>query len=575
MATLPVTLPVCREFSSRERLEAHIELMRKFKCILNDVEYPSRHADRFPPPPPGVSGPEEEARWRVQCLLMSAEVRYSMYLQSLERWIASHGLQSPKDEWPLPPWCDSLDFSDVAIIFYAHLLSPFNFQQEIVSNFPNLWKAEIEFPLARMRSTNTDEASKRAWMKEYPDILYQVVEFTPTGDHAYITTEDAMGIHGYKCGRTQCATKATEGAHVIRMTEWPKYRVGRAMIICPCCHIEMFIGRTVEAPGVLKFSRAAFGFPIFDLWDSPQRQFGNQAFVDRILALTQAEAPLPDHVSRYLKFLQLMKENKCTLVPTLDIDLLWHTHQLSPVAYEKYCKKYLGRRINHVDTIRAMMRSMGQDDTARLWATRYGESYFDPENTAKSTEIKRGKATWKEAKQSVKLALRLRKLRYYRQPHCQLLRGREDTRQSLMEERTYKWHEAETLEGEGRGLLGEQERLNKKWEEAEKRRRLLEERLAAQVASATEAIWQGNADGTDKHNDQHQQQYQEDRYNGSWYSIVPSEVQSYEEEEEEVVVEEEVDVVQEQHMTQQEDAAAAAAAAAEDVEEGVEVVVKA
>lgn len=433
-----------------------------------------------------------------------------------------------------------------------------------------------------MRSTDTDEASKSAWMKVYPDTSYQIVEFTSAGDHAYINTNDAMDIRGYKCGGTHCATKATKGAHVIRMTEWPKYRVGRATIICPCCQCEIFIGRTVDALGVLEFSRAAFGFSIFDLWDRPLRQFCDQGFVHRILALTQAQGVLSGHVSRYLKFLQLMKESESTLIPTLDIDLLWHTHQLSPVAYKKYCKKYLGRQINHIDTIRAKTRSTRQDDTARLWATRYSEPYLDPEYTANTTAIKRRNSIWEEnqngieakvaayghshqdlkkeldeannrlatnrtgtsfrrkaasvldvamlgvdtAKVSVKPALRLLKLRYYRQSQRQQPRKLE-AQGHLLEECTYKRHEVETLEGGSRTLLQEQDRLSNKWEEAEKKRRLLEQRLTVEVTLATEAILQFNVDETDRHDDNHQQQFQEDWYNGSWYSIVPSEVQSH------------------------------------------------
>jgi hypothetical protein len=85
--------------------------MQKFKCILEDAEHPSSGKHRFPPVPPRVIlSQEEEAKWRLQCLLMSAEVRYSMYLQILENWISLHGLQSPKDQWPLPPWCDNACF---------------------------------------------------------------------------------------------------------------------------------------------------------------------------------------------------------------------------------------------------------------------------------------------------------------------------------------------------------------------------------------------------------------------------------------------------------------------------------
>ncbi|KAJ6048035.1 hypothetical protein N7460_004182 [Penicillium canescens] len=535
MATLPVTLPVNPEFGSRERIGDHLAIMRKFKRILEDAERPGRHAHRFPPPPPGVSGQEQEGKWRVQCLLMSAEVRYSR---------------------------------DVAIIFYAHLLSPFKFQSDIVSSFWMLWwKAEIEFPLARMCAINTDNASKLAWMYQYPNIPYQTVEFTPTGDHAYITAENVMDIHGYRCGSKHCKKKA----YVIPMTEWSKYRVGRAKLTCPGCKTT-FTNRETKPETLHEFSRAMFGFPVFNLWDSPQRQFGKQGLVDRILALTQVQSLIPvqglipDHTSRYIKFLQLIKESKCTLVPTLDIDLLWHTHQLSPVAYDKYCKTQVGRQVDHVDTIRTAKRSTGEDDTARLWAVRYGEFYFDPENTAKNIEIKQRKGRCKQkreameaklaaydynhqyikkaldeasdrlatkhasirdthtavsalnaavanvetAKESVKPTLRLLELRYYRRSRRQQLRELEDKRRSLVEEYIHKRCEVEALEYE---VAREQKPDYKEWEEAKKARRLLEQRLAAEVTLATEAIWQ------------QQQQYQEDRYDGSWCSIVPSEVQ--------------------------------------------------
>ncbi|CAI7566607.1 unnamed protein product [Penicillium manginii] len=580
MATLPVTLPENPEFSSRERVAAmrapsdlvqdHLAIMRKFKRILEDAEQPGNYTHRFPPPPRGVSGQEQEGKWRVQCLLMSAEVRYSRYLRMLESWIGSHGVKTPKNEWPLPPW-------DVAIIFYAHLLSPFKFESDIASSFQILWRAEIEFLLARMRAVETDNASKLAWMNEYPNIPYQTVEFTPDGDHAYITAENVLDIHGYKCGSKHCKNKET---YVIPMNEWSKYRVGRANLICPGCKTTFTNRETkpiAKPTALLEFSRVAFGFPVFDLWDSPQRQFGKQGLVDRILALTQVQSLVSDHTFRYLKFLQLIKESKSTLVPTLDIDLLWHTHQLSPAAYNKYCETHVGRRVNHVDTIHTASRSTGEDDTARLWAIRYGESYFDPENMAKNTEIERRKATCKQkqeaigaklaaydyshqdikkeldeasdllaakyasmrkthtavstlnaavadvetAKESVKPALRLLELRYYRRLQRQQLRELEDKHRLLVEEYMHKQREVGTLRLEYEVAQEQKLHCKKEWEQAQEARQLLEQQLAAEVTLATEAIWQFNLDGGDNHDDQ--QQYQEDRYDGSWYSIVPSE----------------------------------------------------
>ncbi|OOQ84106.1 hypothetical protein PEBR_31789 [Penicillium brasilianum] len=535
MGTSQLTLPTSPEFSSRERIANHIELMRRFKCILEDAEQPSKPTQAFPPPPPRILGQKDEAKWNLQCLLMSAEVRYSMYLRILARWITSRDFQSSRDEWPLPPW-------DVAIVFYAHLLSPFNFQRDIESHFPSLWRAEIEFPLAGILSTNTDEASKRLWQKGYPDTPYQIVDFTPAGELIYVT-ENGMDIHGYKCRSTDCAGK---GAYVIPMTEWPQFRVGHAEFVCPGCKTRT---RATKATSVLELCRRAFGFPIFDLWDSPQRQFGKQGFVDRILALTQTQGQLPDHVFRYLKFLQLMKENKSTtLVPTLDIDLLWHTHQLSPVAYEKYCNTHVGRRINHVDTIHATRRSPREDDTASLWAMRYGESYFDPQNTVKTAEIEKRKAAYqkdlegigtklaaydgdrkhlktaldevndrletkltayREAQdaatalstklagiqtsiESIKPTLRLLTLRYYRQPRRQHLKELQKEITLLTEQRLYMAREVDSRYQEYSFVYRKQGQKLRLWEEAQRDRRRLEQQLTLEVAKSKAEIWHFN-----------------------------------------------------------------------------------
>merc|ERR1711994_625111 len=47
------------------------------------------------------------------------------------------------------------------------------------------------------------------------------------------------------------------------------------------------------------------------------------------------EAFMRDAFKRYKMYLLLKKENKSTfLVPCYDIDLVWHTHQVHPQAYQ-------------------------------------------------------------------------------------------------------------------------------------------------------------------------------------------------------------------------------------------------
>jgi hypothetical protein len=84
-------------------------------------------------------------------------------------------------------------------------------------------------------------------------------------------------------------------------------------------------------------------------------------------------------VTRYHRFLLLMKhsDSKKTLplVPTLDIDLCWHTHQLSPVSYRQWCTEHLGTAINHDDTIGKSRLHDGLRQTSLAWFHAYGEDY--------------------------------------------------------------------------------------------------------------------------------------------------------------------------------------------------------
>ena len=89
-------------------------------------------------------------------------------------------------------------------------------------------------------------------------------------------------------------------------------------------------------------------------------------------------------ITRYHKFMMLLKRSeglstswkrKNHLIPTLDIDLCWHTHQLHPVDYRNWCVGQLGRFINHDDTIRKSNLKDGLRDTSLAWFKAYREPY--------------------------------------------------------------------------------------------------------------------------------------------------------------------------------------------------------
>ncbi|KAJ7600398.1 hypothetical protein C8J56DRAFT_767239 [Mycena floridula] len=88
------------------------------------------------------------------------------------------------------------------------------------------------------------------------------------------------------------------------------------------------------------------------------------------------ETVLKQAIARYHAFLDLLASSPSSFcVPTLDIDLVWHTHQLMPQRYSKDCTKFVGRFIDHDDKVEENALSSSFDDTCRAWQERFGVQY--------------------------------------------------------------------------------------------------------------------------------------------------------------------------------------------------------
>ncbi|CAA3015352.1 Hypothetical predicted protein [Olea europaea subsp. europaea] len=90
-------------------------------------------------------------------------------------------------------------------------------------------------------------------------------------------------------------------------------------------------------------------------------------------------------VARYKGFLHIIRRNKERFiksfsVPTYDIDLIWHTHQLHPASYCKDLIEIMGKVLEHDDT--DSDRSKGQkldtgfSGTTKQWEGMYGSRYW-------------------------------------------------------------------------------------------------------------------------------------------------------------------------------------------------------
>lgn len=90
-------------------------------------------------------------------------------------------------------------------------------------------------------------------------------------------------------------------------------------------------------------------------------------------------------VARYKGFLHLIKRNKendikSFSVPTYDIDLIWHTHQLHPVSYCKDLLNIMGKILEHDDTdsdrSKGQKLDVGFSVTTKTFEEMYGRRYW-------------------------------------------------------------------------------------------------------------------------------------------------------------------------------------------------------
>lgn len=112
--------------------------------------------------------------------------------------------------------------------------------------------------------------------------------------------------------------------------------------------------------------------------------FQQATFIDQMHSLGWLFSPtLRNTATRaigcYYRFLNLAASNKsCTsCVPTAEVDLVWHTHMLSPQSYYQHMVRDMGFFLNHDDSLSDRVLDRGLEFTAGLFQNRYSTPYFD------------------------------------------------------------------------------------------------------------------------------------------------------------------------------------------------------
>ena len=92
-----------------------------------------------------------------------------------------------------------------------------------------------------------------------------------------------------------------------------------------------------------------------------------------------AEAKASQAVNRYEKLFKLFGKGS-SIVPTKEIDDVWHLHMLDPVSYYQSCMSYHNKIIGHNPALensqeeKSRLHSMFLA-TASLWKKEYGDEY--------------------------------------------------------------------------------------------------------------------------------------------------------------------------------------------------------
>ena len=83
-------------------------------------------------------------------------------------------------------------------------------------------------------------------------------------------------------------------------------------------------------------------------------------------------------LTRYERYISIISEHtNHVAVPTLDIDLAWHTHQLSPAEYYKYVEWHTNKFVDHDDKIAETKLSDAFEWTSKVYQKKYKELYSE------------------------------------------------------------------------------------------------------------------------------------------------------------------------------------------------------
>lgn len=106
------------------------------------------------------------------------------------------------------------------------------------------------------------------------------------------------------------------------------------------------------------------------------------SFIEKMHNIDWLHSPaLPATMTRlilkYERFVVIMNDPTNMAVPTLDVDLAWHTHQLNPASYMDYVVRKTGQFIDHDDKVAETALNDAFAWTSKVYEKKYGGKYSE------------------------------------------------------------------------------------------------------------------------------------------------------------------------------------------------------
>ncbi|KAH7128563.1 hypothetical protein B0J11DRAFT_274342 [Dendryphion nanum] len=340
-------------------------LDRAFDIVPQDtLQTVSRTRTRKPDP---TFRKRQEIKWPIYIRLAAA--RFTLWWKALPEIIPkSPGVRHAQLT------LDTLPPIDVLMVWHSFLLHPVQYKKFCKSTgYPEHF--QLQFPWKDIHVCLTRHQSIPEQMLPQSNISLSDLSEIPKKTYSFDLSAKAAAIFTQQVGVPDLfLALATHSNHSTTTKTVLRRLVSSA-------------GASPESPPSLSIPEILPAtFKLFE-WASIIELVGHverqnlfaQKMGDRLWIRSPAlEGTLSRAIVRYDRFMTLFKAHpKTLLVPTLDIDLIWHTAQCSPKKYEEQCLRLVRRIINHNDALGQVTLKDGFKETKRIYESRFTEEY-DP-----------------------------------------------------------------------------------------------------------------------------------------------------------------------------------------------------